>query len=62
MILEVFLNTFTDTFMFSSARTFVHSILLKDCSFYQTPTPTAAARNESNYGLITSIEEEDGKD
>ena len=32
----------------------------KDCSFYHTQTPTAAARNESNAGLITSIEEEDG--
>ena len=27
-----------------------------DCSFYQTPTPTAAARNESKSGLIISIE------
>ena len=33
--------------------------LATDCSFYQTPTLTAAARNESNAGLITSIEEEE---
>ena len=33
--------------------------LAKGCSFYHTPTPTAAARNETNSGLITSIEEEE---
>ena len=32
--------------------------LATDCSFYQTPTPTAAARNESKSGLIISIENE----
>ena len=31
-----------------------------DCSFYQTPTPTAAARNESKSGLIISIEKKNG--
>ena len=30
--------------------------LATDCSFYQTPTPTAAARSESKSGLIISIE------
>ena len=30
--------------------------LATDCSFYQTPTPTAAAQNESKSGLIISIE------
>ena len=30
--------------------------LATDCSFYQTPTPTAAVRNESKSGLIISIE------
>ena len=40
--------------MFSSAQTF--AISATDCSFYQTPTPTAAARNESKSGLIISIE------
>ena len=43
--------------MFSSARTFAY--FAKYCSFYNTPTPTAAARIESNAGLITSIEEEE---
>ena len=32
-----------------------------DCSFYQTPTPTAAARNESKSGLIISIEKKKKK-